>query len=161
MDLIEAVADVESCDVETLKRLIERGADVNYEESDGWTALFWAVNYGRNSICNFLLDHGADVNHVDDDGWTSLFWAVYNSRKSKIMLLLMRGANVNHKNNIGQSAIDYARNKSILKILCWRGATCGVKNKNKIIEMDGILLLIFCRILPVDQLREIHTKWIS
>jgi len=147
-------------DIERVKLLIEKGADVNHEEF-GYTALSWAIDRDRVDICKLLLDSGADVNHMhyDGSGWTPIIMAVYEGKINIIKLLVTRGANVKHKVANGLTALDYAfawGNDIIIRILSWRGAKCP-----QIKEIELILLLIYRGIIPIDLLREIHTTWIS
>ena len=54
-----------------IKYLIEIGADVNKEDSSGFTPLMYACLYaGSNDIIEYLLEHGADVNHISKNGTT-------------------------------------------------------------------------------------------
>ena len=47
--------------VETMRWLLELGADVNARDIDGRTALMGAAHKGRNEIVQMLVDHGADM----------------------------------------------------------------------------------------------------
>ena len=42
--------------------LLQRGAEVNLQDSDSWTALMYAARYGHERVVELLLQHGADVN---------------------------------------------------------------------------------------------------
>ncbi len=57
---------------ETLKLLIDRGANVNATNCSGQTALIWASSHGYNEIAEILVNAGADVNVQDEDGRTAL-----------------------------------------------------------------------------------------
>jgi hypothetical protein len=48
-------------DLETLKVLIEKGADINIRDNYGWTPLHWAVFKGDEAIRGFLVQKGALV----------------------------------------------------------------------------------------------------
>jgi len=154
-----------SGDLRRLKFLIKEGVDVNQQEWDGRAALFWAVAYDRIHMCRFLLDSGAHVNHIHEGGWTPLIYASFRYNIRIIKLLLVRGANVHPINKHGHTALDYALQKGnmyISRILLWRGAKSNrYKMPKKLINIDGLLLLIYRKILPSDLVREIHTKWIS
>ena len=69
---------------ETVKLLLDNGADVNLKNNRGLSALMLAVeNSKKNSsseIVKLLLDNGADVNLKKERGTTALMLAVRNSR---------------------------------------------------------------------------------
>jgi ankyrin repeat protein len=160
MDLIGAIRA--GLNIRTIKRLIQRGADVEYREDTwGTTALFFAVSNDRLDICRLLLDRGADVNFKSYYAWTPLMYAAFNLNIEILKLLLNYGANVNDKNDVGLTAIHYTLNdedyngRYINQILSWRGA------KTKFRDIDGLLLFIYHRKIPMDLIREIYTKWIS
>ena len=58
-ELIEAAAEG---DVRWVRKLLDRGADVNARGALGGTPLHWAAREGRLSVARLLLDRGADVN---------------------------------------------------------------------------------------------------
>jgi ankyrin repeat protein len=69
--LLEAVRLNE---IEEVKKLIEKGADVNVVDEYGATALYWASYKGHSEIVKILIEAGADVNVVNRDGETALYW---------------------------------------------------------------------------------------
>ena len=50
---------------------IKAGADVNYQNGDGRTALMRASKRDRKDVVQVLLDNGADVNITDNKGENS------------------------------------------------------------------------------------------
>ena len=42
------------------KLLIEKKADINMKDNDGWTALDYASQYGTKEVVKLLLENGAD-----------------------------------------------------------------------------------------------------
>jgi ankyrin repeat protein len=48
-------------DMEAVKALIEKGADINIRDNYGWTPLHWAVFKGDEAIRGFLVQKGASV----------------------------------------------------------------------------------------------------
>lgn len=61
-------------DMETVRKFIEYGADVN-ESGNGMTPLMVAARYNRVEIIKFLLEKGADTSAKDDRGNTALRYA--------------------------------------------------------------------------------------
>ena len=55
-----------------IAELIDNGADVNMQASDGTTALIAAIMQGNYQVVEYLLDHGADPNLANKRGWTPL-----------------------------------------------------------------------------------------
>lgn len=54
--------------LDTLRLLIEAGAEVNTFDNDLWTPLHWACWHGHHACILELLSAGADTELVDDDG---------------------------------------------------------------------------------------------
>jgi len=61
---------------ESVKVLVEAGADVNAIAADGKNALGLAIFNGSYDIADYLVDAGSDVNQADAQRFTPLFWAV-------------------------------------------------------------------------------------
>ena len=106
-----------------VKSALTRGEDINEKDSDGRTALIWAVAFEHNSVVKLLLDQRAvDVNVKDNDGRTALHWAArYNNAEGARMLLLHKDFNsANVTDNGGLTALMYAvinRNEEVLREL--------------------------------------------
>jgi len=54
--------------LESVKMLVELGANVNKKDRFGWTALHYAASEGYEEICRFLLRNGANLRAEDKDG---------------------------------------------------------------------------------------------
>ena len=104
--VIQAVMDE---DMELLQQLVAEGADMEEKDSDGYTALQYAVTWGDIEAAEWLLDNGADVNTADNWGSTPLMNAVYNAAGVEMaQLLLENGADPTLKDSEGKTAYDYA-----------------------------------------------------
>ncbi|KAI1767447.1 hypothetical protein GGR53DRAFT_463345 [Hypoxylon sp. FL1150] len=55
-----------------LQLLLDAGADINLQDSDGDTALFVAASRGDEDVVSFLLDNGADIMHTNKNGENAL-----------------------------------------------------------------------------------------
>lgn len=70
-----------SGDAAITELLIRNGANINFVESRGRTALHWAVVSGHDNTVDALIKNGAAINIKDNDGKTPLDLAK-DSRKS-------------------------------------------------------------------------------
>ena len=63
---------------EVVASLLEKGANVNAQDYDGNTPLYWAVLGGNKEIVEVLVKVGADINIKNSKhGDTPLHWAVF------------------------------------------------------------------------------------
>ncbi|MDQ7055528.1 MAG: ankyrin repeat domain-containing protein [Persephonella sp.] len=75
-------------DIDRVRLAIAKGADVNYQDEKGGTALHWAVFYGHKDIVKLLLMQGADPLIKDRNGITPVDVAKIN-RKREVLKILM------------------------------------------------------------------------
>lgn len=71
--------------------------------------LWWASEYGRNNVVDFLLDNGADLRAGENIGLPALHWAIVGGQLDTVKLLLKRGASLEAKNVYGGTALGQAR----------------------------------------------------
>jgi ankyrin len=89
--------------------LVKRGVDVNEEEKDGRTALFYAAYYGSLELVRAMVDKGADVNHVSNAGYTPLHSAAAGFQKEIAAFLIEQGAKLDARNQKGLTPLERAR----------------------------------------------------
>lgn len=65
-------------ETDTLRTQLQGGADSNYRDEEGMTALMLAAHLGKLDMVEALLAAGADVNAKDALGWTALMKAIFN-----------------------------------------------------------------------------------
>ncbi|WP_109851707.1 ankyrin repeat domain-containing protein [Aquimarina sp. AU58] len=73
-------------DLETVKKLIEFGSDVN-EKSDGMTPLMYAARYNRADIIKLLVKNGANIKAKNSKGYTAMKFAKQSNAKDAVALL--------------------------------------------------------------------------
>ena len=108
--LTPLVFAVRANDLDSVRFLLEAGADVNQVTNYGWSPLLVATQNRYYQLGSYLLDHGADPNLANKGAWTPLYIAVdnrnieggdYPIRKPDmdhldfIKKLIDKGANVN------------------------------------------------------------------
>ncbi len=64
-------------DLETVKKLIDFGADVN-QKWNGMTPAMYAARYNRVDILKLLIAKGANLKHRSDRGHTASFYAKHS-----------------------------------------------------------------------------------
>mgnify|MGYP002819241621 CR=1 FL=1 len=92
---------------DTVRLLLDHGADVNAADINEWTPLMEAVQKGSKEIVQLLLDRGADVNVADSWGNTPLMKAAQKDIKETVPLLLDHGADVNVANHSGLTPLFF------------------------------------------------------
>lgn len=96
--------------LESVKILLDAGADVSIKGNDGTSAVIMLAYRKRKSsdddkILDLLISKGSDIDSQDNDGSTALSFAVASDDKNLVKILLSRGASVDVKDNDGQTAI--------------------------------------------------------
>jgi len=64
--------------LDSVKTLVESGADVNQTSEYGWTALLVATHNRFYKLGVYLLEHGANPNLANEGGWNPLYIATDN-----------------------------------------------------------------------------------
>jgi ankyrin repeat protein len=80
---------------DAVRALLQKRANVNAPQSDGTTALHWAVRSDDLELTNLLIGAGANVSATNRDGATPLLLAAVNGNAAMIELLVKAGANPN------------------------------------------------------------------
>ncbi len=113
-------------DIKSVQVLLKEGANVNFIEGRGDTALLIAVNFGYENMVKFLVANGANVNFVKDiTGDTALHFAANKGYQKIVEFLVDNGANVNFKVKDGDTALFLALDSghdNIVEFLVERGA---------------------------------------
>lgn len=107
------------------RRMLRKGAKVDYTDKVGRTPLSWASRIGNMAIVSMLIDKGADVNSVDKQGRTPLSWACRMGHKPIIHRLLNAGATVDAADKLGRTPLGWATEAGytdIVQLLIKRGA---------------------------------------
>lgn len=115
-----------SGDIERVKELLAKGADINLKNRQGWTPLHAAVWNQKQEIAKLLIEKGADVNVKDRSSRTALQFAADTGQKEIVELLLAKKADVNTVSARAENALTLAKkkgHKEIADLLVQHGAT--------------------------------------
>jgi ankyrin repeat protein len=116
--------------------LHERGAEVDVQGDNDYTALYGASSSGHFEIVQWLLSHRANPNHrANLDGWTSLHTAAYNGHVEVSRLLLQYKADINARDNEGQTplhvAVQYFGHVNVARLLLEHGAGVNARDHSR------------------------------
>jgi FOG: Ankyrin repeat len=130
MDIIEASREGRR---DTVRKFLDKGADVNTRNHLNSTGLMLASENGRENIVRLLLDRGADVNAINDFQDSALMGAIRKNRENVVKILLDRGADVDmplyaSMTPLMQAAIE--GRPHIARLLLENGAKINMKDEN-------------------------------
>ncbi|KAM9327939.1 protein phosphatase 1 regulatory subunit 12A isoform 4-T4 [Pholidichthys leucotaenia] len=111
------LAACSSGDTEEVLRMLERGADINYANVDGLTALHQACIDDNVDMVTFLVEHGASVNQPDNEGWIPLHAAASCGYLDIAEYLISQGASVGVVNSEGETPLDIAEEEAMEELL--------------------------------------------
>ena len=111
--------------------LLEAKTNVNAENKDGDTALYWGARSGHEAVVRLLLESKANVNAKGVDGHTALHVAAFGGHKAVVQLLLEAKANVDTRDNNGITPLYFAAHKgheAVVRLLVEAKANVDSKN---------------------------------
>uniref|UniRef100_A0A3Q3MC64 Protein phosphatase 1 regulatory subunit n=1 Tax=Mastacembelus armatus TaxID=205130 RepID=A0A3Q3MC64_9TELE len=111
------LAACSSGDTEEVLRMLDRGADINYANVDGLTALHQACIDDNVDMVTFLVEHGACINQPDNEGWIPLHAAASCGYLDIAEYLIRQGANVGVVNSEGETPLDIAEEEAMEELL--------------------------------------------
>ena len=103
--------------VQTIKLLLEYGANANVKFENGFTAMHWTCQLDHSRVkwgellveaAKLLLENGADINAKNDKGDTPLHVACDRKRVEMIIFLAENGANLHPQNDQNETPFFWA-----------------------------------------------------
>ena len=91
-----------------VRRLVQDGADVNFAQADGATALHWAAYHGNAGLAELLLEAGADASAANRNGSTPMWLAASQGDAMMLETLLEGGADANELLPLGRRPLMLA-----------------------------------------------------
>lgn len=105
-----------SGNLDIVKLLVQRGAQVNHETRSKSTPLRAACFQGRLDIVKYLVHHGAIVNMTNNFNNTCLMISAHRGHKEIVEFLLVEGADPNCQALCGATALHYAADNGSLEL---------------------------------------------
>ncbi len=110
---------------DSVRLLIEAGANLNARNSKGETALMIALKESGKRNAELLVDKGADFTIANNDGEIPFALAAWHGYANIVEKMIARGADVNAKCRDGNTALSLARSsgyKDVVELLLAHGA---------------------------------------
>ncbi|CAK3986241.1 Palmitoyltransferase AKR1 [Lecanosticta acicola] len=95
-------------DFELVRFFLERGADVDIDNSYKTTPIMYASKYSSPELVSLLLEYAPDLNKLSFINAAAIHWSVWPGNAKVTELLLMAGANPNHPMADGSSPLSCA-----------------------------------------------------
>ncbi|XP_042598309.1 protein phosphatase 1 regulatory subunit 12A isoform X1 [Cyprinus carpio] len=153
------LAACSSGDTEEVLRMLDRGADINYANVDGLTALHQACIDDNVDMVTFLVEHGACINQPDNEGWIPLHAAASCGYLDIAEYLISQGANVGVVNSEGETPLDIAEEEAMEELLQNEINRQGVDIESARKEEERIMLRDARQWLNSGQINDVrHTK---
>eukprot|EP00210_Caulerpa_lentillifera_P005422 g5184.t1 len=115
LDLIVGITSFgdQNCEAEVL---IQHGAQIEYKNDHGQSALSRTAGYGSTQVAQFLIDSGADIESRLDTGHTPLHLASWYHHLQILKILIENGANIEAKSVRGSTPLHLAASKNFRTI---------------------------------------------
>lgn len=95
--------------VDTVKLLLQKGANVNNASINNKTPLMEASEKGHYEIVELLIKSGASVNVQTKKGWSALMWTAEKGYIEIVSMLIEVDADLSARNNKGERALTIAQ----------------------------------------------------
>ena len=96
--------------------LIVLGANVDWQDNFGRTALHYCGQYDHIEIAKMLIDAGADVNIQHSRGWTPLHIFTFYNHSRIVRMLLDAGADKTISDNEGRLPYELADTEELKEL---------------------------------------------
>ncbi|MFH0866392.1 MAG: ankyrin repeat domain-containing protein [Bacteroidota bacterium] len=133
--------------LDTVKKLINNGADVNTKNIYGATCLEMACGEGNLVLAKLLIENGADINQLLNYNRTALMCALSEGKNIELVsYLIEKGAKINVIDDDGKPTLFHVYNSysnpsskiAFIKLLVEKGADINSKKDGNSILMNAI-----------------------
>ena len=130
--IVEEIKKKDKANLNLVSDLITLGANLDWQDGDGRTALYMCAIINRPEILRMLIDARADVNIQRNDDSTALHECAINNRPKIVRMLLDAGADVNIQDGNGYTALHWCavmNRPEIAKMLISAGADLNIQDE--------------------------------
>ncbi|XP_044746875.1 rabankyrin-5-like [Coccinella septempunctata] len=121
-------------DVEIVRLLIMKGADLDCRNLEGMTPLHFACKHGHEAVVDLLIEHGVSI-HAETSirQWLPLHMAAESGNENIMIKLIRKGSQINATTSKGANCLHIAvRNgRNILDLLIRFGVDIHAKTKDR------------------------------
>lgn len=114
-------------------KLIEKGANIQHANKEGWNAIFYAADYNQMDIFEIIKENDPDfrtrLNHKSEDNVTALYVVIDNEDTDAAFKLLEEGADPNIATGYGDTPLMYVQDPKLAVKLIDSGANINHQNK--------------------------------
>lgn len=130
-------------DMRLILQSLERGANINASDNDGYTPLIKCASTGNASALRVLIEHGANVNACTTEGVTPLMNAAAKCHGECVRILLTNHAEITVIDSDGWTALMFACQSGTRD--CVRSlAAASTENSIDLGTGSGITALMIC-----------------
>ena len=115
--IIDEIRKEDKANLNLVSDLILLGANLNWQDNYGRTALYVSAYWNLPEITKMLIDAGADVNIQHNNGTTALHVYALKNRPEIAKMLIDAGADMNMRNNDGKLPYELARTQELQELL--------------------------------------------
>ena len=92
--------------IKALVKILSLGVNIETEDSEGLTPLFYAVQSKSVETLNFLREKGANVFHKEKQGRSLFYWAASLGNVEMLNILLADGLDPNESTILGRTSLS-------------------------------------------------------
>jgi hypothetical protein len=105
-----------------VQNLLQNKANINAQDHNGWTPLYYACSEGHIEILDILIDANADLNLISntDTKCSPLMIAALNDHAEIVKKLLEKKSDIDYRDTNGETALyqaSYSGRNEIVDIL--------------------------------------------
>lgn len=94
--------------IEAIEALLEKGASLEAQDSEGMTPIFYACSRGKIEMLEYLVSLGANIYHRENMNRSVFYWTANAGHEALVDRLFELGLDPNEKTDLGRTALSKA-----------------------------------------------------